>query len=99
MSLLHRAMPWLTLCLLVLLLSIDPANAQIVGGGAGGGGAGQAVLQWFISNIASVIIAGGVIIAGCMLIAGHHTFAGIGVMIVGALIISQWQTIAALFPV
>jgi len=83
----------------VLLLSIDPANAQIVGGGAGGGGAGQAVLQWFISNIASVIIAGGVIIAGCMLIAGHHTFAGIGVMIVGALIISQWQTIAALFPV
>lgn len=99
MSLLHRAIPWLLLCLFVLLLSIDPANAQIGGGAAGGSGAGQAVLQWFISNIASVIIAGGVIIAGCMLIAGHHTFAGIGVMIVGALIISQWQTIAALFPV
>jgi type IV secretory pathway VirB2 component (pilin) len=99
MSVLHRAVPWLILCLLVPLM-IDPASAQLVGGGGGGGtGIAMHILPWFISNIAAFIIAAGIIIAGAGLIMGHlHLGQAVGVVI-GSIIISQWQILAALVPI
>jgi len=98
MSVLERAMPWLTLFLL-LLLTLEPANAQLAGGSMGGSGAAMQVLQWVMSNIAAFIIAVGVVFVGVMLVTGHASLGIVGAMIVGGVVISQWQTIAALFPV
>jgi len=98
MSVLERAMPWLTLFLL-LLLTLEPANAQLAGGSMGGSGAAMQVLQWVMSNIAAFIIAVGVVFVGVMLVTGHASLGIVGAMIVGGVVISQWQNIAQLFPV
>jgi hypothetical protein len=41
----------------------------------------------------------GVLFVGCLLLFGRHTLAGIAVMVIGALVISQYQSIAGLFGI
>jgi type IV secretory pathway VirB2 component (pilin) len=82
---------------LALILSAGAAYAQIAG--AGGGGLLQQIIQWFVQNVVQGLIMAGVLFVGCLLLFGRHTLAGIAVMVIGALVISQYQAIAGLFGI
>jgi type IV secretory pathway VirB2 component (pilin) len=75
-----------------------PAFAQIAGGGGNAGLLSQ-VINWVATNIIGGLIAAGVIFVGCLLLFGRHTLAGVAVMVIGAIVISQYQTIAAFFGI
>lgn len=90
---------WLTVALtLVFLLVADTAFAQAVGGG-GNGGLLSTIIQWISTNLLQGIIMIGVIVIGCMMIAGRHTLGGVVVMVLGAIIIANYNTIAGLFQI
>ena len=72
------------------------AHAQAAGGG---GGLIQPIITWFMTNIGQGLIMIGVVVIGGMMIAGRHTLAGITIMVIGALIIANYTTSAALIPV
>lgn len=94
MTLMLRATPWLVLLLLFLLLTIEPSYAQpTVGGGGAGTGIADQLLQWFITNVVRAALGLAIIVAGFMMLFGHHAWTGIGLMVVGVIIISQWQNI------
>ena len=80
------------------LLIAAPAYAQIAGGGGNTGLLSQ-VINWFTTNIAEGLIASGVLLVGCLLLFGRHTLAGIAVMVIGALVIGNYGTIAGFFGV
>ena len=75
-----------------------PAFAQIAGGGGNAGLLSQ-VIQWVATNIIGGLIAAGVLFVGCLLLFGRHTLAGVAVMVIGAIVISQYQTIAGFFGI
>jgi type IV secretory pathway VirB2 component (pilin) len=66
---------------------------------AAGGGLIQPIITWFMTNIGQGLIMIGVVVVGGMMIAGRHTLAGVAVMVIGALIFANYQTIAALIPI
>jgi type IV secretory pathway VirB2 component (pilin) len=84
--------------LVLTLLVADPAFAQIAGGG-GGGGLMQQIIQWFVTNIVQGLVMGAVLFIGALLLFGRHSLAGVMVVIVGALVIANYQTIAGLFGI
>jgi type IV secretory pathway VirB2 component (pilin) len=89
---------YLTIALaIVFILVADAAFAQGIGGG--NGGLLSAIIQWIATNLLQGIIMIGVIIIGCMMIAGRHTLGGIVVMVVGGIVIANYNAIASLFPV
>ena len=75
-----------------------PAFAQIAGSGGNAGLLSQ-VIQWVATNIIGGLIAAGVLFVGCLLLFGRHTLAGVAVMVIGAIVISQYQTIAGFFGI
>ena len=77
-----------------VLLATEPAFAQIAGGGQG---LLSQVIQWFVTNIVNGHIAAAVLFVGGLLIFGRHTLAGIAVVVIGALVIANYQTIAGFF--
>ena len=83
---------------LALIGAIAPAYAQIAGGGGNAGALSQ-VINWVATNIIGGLIAAGVLFVGCLLLVGRHTLAGVAVMVIGAVVISQYQTIAAFFSI
>jgi type IV secretory pathway VirB2 component (pilin) len=85
---------------LVLALTevVTPASAQIAGGGGNAGLLSQ-VINWVATNIIGGLIAAGVLFVGCLLLFGRHTLAGVAVMVIGAIVISQYQTIAGFFGI
>jgi hypothetical protein len=86
---------------LVLVLTgavVTPAYAQVAGGGGNAGLLSQ-VINWVATNIIGGLIAAGVLFVGCLLLFGRHTLAGVAVMVIGAVVISQYQTIAAFFGI
>jgi hypothetical protein len=83
--------------LFAVLLATEPAFAQL--GGGGGQGLLSQIIQWFVTNIVSGLIAAGVLFAGTLLLFSRHTLAGIAVMVIGALVIANYQTIAGFFGV
>jgi type IV secretory pathway VirB2 component (pilin) len=86
------------LAVLAILLAAPAAYAQIAGGGGNTGLLSQ-VINWFTTNIAEGLIASGVLLVGCLLLFGRHTLAGIAVMVIGALVIGNYATIAGFFGV
>jgi type IV secretory pathway VirB2 component (pilin) len=82
----------------LLCLATSPAFAQVAGGGGNTGLLSQ-VINWFVTNIAEGLIAAGVIFVGCLLLFGRHTLAGIAVMVIGALVIANYATLAGLFGI
>jgi hypothetical protein len=78
----------------LLAANIAPAFAQ-----AAGGGLIQPIIQWVITNIVQGLIEGGILLVGCLLLFSRHTMAGVAVMVIGAIIISQYQTLAGLVPI
>jgi type IV secretory pathway VirB2 component (pilin) len=82
----------------LLCLTTSPALAQIAGGGGNTGLLSQ-VINWFVTNIAEGLIAAGVIFVGCLLLFGRHTLAGIAVMVIGALVIANYATLAGFFGI
>jgi type IV secretory pathway VirB2 component (pilin) len=83
---------------LALTEVITPASAQIAGGG-GNAGLFSQIITWVATNIIGGLIAAGVLFVGCLLLFGRHTLAGVCVMVVGAIVISQYQTIAGFFGI
>lgn len=96
MTFLERAVP-LLICALILALCIEPAFAQTVPGGGTGGASGDAILQWIITNIVRFALGAAVLVGGLTLMFGHHSVAGLGVMVIGGIVVSQWQNIVGLF--
>ena len=99
--LLHRYPPaWLAISAFggVLCLATSPGLAQVAGGGGNTGLLSQ-VINWFVTNIAQGLIAAGVIFIGCLLLFGRHTLAGIAVMVIGALVIANYATLAGFFGI
>lgn len=88
----------LTFAASILLLS-DPAFAQAIAGVGGGTGYLQPIIQWFVQNIVTGIIAAGILIVGLLLIWTHHALQSIAVMVLGALVMAYYSDIAALFQV
>jgi type IV secretory pathway VirB2 component (pilin) len=86
-----------TLAATALVLA-TPAFAQVAGGGGNTGLLSQ-VINWFVTNIVAGLIAAGVLFVGCLLLFGRHTLAGIAVMVIGALVIANYATIAGFFGV
>ncbi len=89
----------LLLCLLAVslfCLAADPAFAAI-GGGGGSGGLLQQFIDWLYTNIFQALIMLGILFVGVMLMLGQHTLIGIAWMAVGALVISNYQTLAGMF--
>jgi type IV secretory pathway VirB2 component (pilin) len=88
----------LTTAILAAAFSVvaGTAHAQAAGGG---GGLIQPIITWFMTNIGQGLIMIGVVVVGGMMIAGRHTLAGVAVMVIGALIFANYQTIAALIPI
>lgn len=86
------------LATVILIVGASPAFAQLGLGGAGSGVLTQ-LIQWVLTNIVQALLGAAVILVGMMLMWGHHTVAGIITVIVGAVVISQWQTIAGFFGV
>lgn len=82
--------------LLVGLIIAPDAHAQL---GGGGGGYVAQLIQWFTTNIAQGLIMGAVLFCGVLLMFGHHTMAGVAVIIVGALVMSHYQELAGLINV
>jgi hypothetical protein len=76
----------------------SPAFAQVAGGGGNTGLLSQ-VIGWFVTNIAQGLIAAGVIFVGCLLLFGRHTLAGVAVMVIGALVIANYGTLAGFFGI
>jgi type IV secretory pathway VirB2 component (pilin) len=72
-------------------------DAQIAGGG--GGGLMNQIITWVVTNIATGVIAAGVLLVGGLLIAGRHSLEAVIVMVIGGLVIANWQTIAGMFGV
>jgi len=97
-KLIERAAPWLILCVLVLL-TMEPAYAQLGVGGGGGGGIADQLLQWFITNVVRAALGFSIMVAGFMLLFGHHAWTGLGLMVVGVIIISQWQNILGMIGI
>jgi len=93
-----RRYTYAAIAMVGILLVADPAFAQFAGGG-GGGGLLQQIIQWFVQNVVQGLIMAGVLFVGCLLLFGRHTLAGIAVMVIGGLVISQYQTIAGMFGV
>lgn len=93
----HRAGS-LALMAILLLVAVEPAHAQLAIGGGGGGMLAQ-VIQWVVQNIVQGLILAAVLLVGCMLIFGRHTLAGIAVVAIGAIVISQYQAIAGMFGI
>ena len=83
---------------LALTEVVTPASAQIAGGGGNAGLLSQ-VIHWVATNIIGGLIAAGVLFVGCLLLFGRHTLAGVAVMVIGAIVISQYQTIAGFFGI
>jgi type IV secretory pathway VirB2 component (pilin) len=83
---------------LALTGAVTPAYAQVAGGGGNAGLLSQ-VINWVATNIIGGLIAAGVLFVGCLLLFGRHTLAGVAVMVIGAIVISQYQTIAAFFGI
>lgn len=94
-----RAEIYLLLALgMVGLSAIEPAHAQLAIGGGGGGMLAQ-VINWVVTNIVQGLILAAVLFVGALLIFGRHTLAGVAVVAIGAVVISQYQTIAGLFGI
>jgi len=74
------------------------ANAQAVGGG-GGSGLLSVFVQWVVTNIAVGAVALAVLACGALLMLGRASFGIIVTIAIGALIISNYQTIAGLFGI
>jgi type IV secretory pathway VirB2 component (pilin) len=91
---------WVAISALCGLLSLatSTAFAQVAGGGGNTGLLSQ-VINWFVTNIAEGLIAAGVIFVGCLLLFGRHTLAGIAVMVIGALVIANYATLAGFFGI
>lgn len=60
-------------------------------------GAANAFIEWMVIQIVPMTIAFSVIVLGGMLLFGHHTWTGLTVMIIAAIVMSEYQTIASLF--
>lgn len=96
---LRHVSPHIVVALACLGLMIAaPAYAQIAGGGGNTGLLSQ-VINWFTTNIAEGLIAAGVLLVGCLLLFGRHSLAGVAVMVIGALVIGNYATIAGFFGV
>ena len=89
---------YIGLALLAVMLLAEPAHAQLAIGGGGGGLLAQ-VINWVVANIIQGLILTAVLFVGAMLIFGRHTLAGVAVVAIGAVVISQYQTIAGLFGI
>jgi len=83
---------------LALVGMVSPAFGQVAGGGGNAGLLSQ-IINWVATNIIGGLIAAGVLVVGCLMLLGRHTLAGVAVMVIGAIVISQYQTIAALFGI
>ena len=90
--------PWATLaaalCVAGVLLAPNLAYAQAVTGGNGGFIA--PILQWFMTNFIGGLIEIGVIVGGVILMFMRLHLAGLVTMIVGSLIVTNYQALAAL---
>jgi hypothetical protein len=77
-----------------VLLAPDLAHAQAVTGAAGGFIA--PVIQWFMTNFIGGLIEIGVLVGGVILMFMRLHLAGLVTMIVGSLIVTNYQALAAL---
>lgn len=84
---------------LALCLATSPAFAQIGGIGGAGGGLLSQIINWFVTNIAQGLIMAGVLFVGGLLLFSRHSLAGIAVVVIGALVIANYATIAGFFNV
>jgi hypothetical protein len=99
---LYRALDgraWLlTVCVLAavaVLLSPDLAYAQVGTTGANGGFIAP-VIDWFMTNFVGGLIEIGVLVGGVILMFMRLHLAGLATMIVGSLVVTNYQTLAAL---
>ena len=77
-----------------VILTPDLAHAQAVTGANGGFIA--PVIQWFAQNFMGGLIEIGVLVGGVILMFMRLHLAGLATMIVGSLIVTNYQTLAAL---
>jgi type IV secretory pathway VirB2 component (pilin) len=93
----RRSITFALALLMVMPFLVTPSYAQIAGGG--GGGLMNQIITWVVTNIATGVIAAGVLLVGGLLIAGRHSLEAVIVMVIGGLVIANWQTIAGMFGV
>ncbi len=77
-----------------VILAPDLAHAQAVTGANGGFIA--PIIQWFMTNFIGGLIEIGVIVGGVILMFMRLHLAGLATMIVGSLIVTNYQALAAL---
>jgi hypothetical protein len=92
----RRAWAYAATALVVAAAILAPhlAHAQAVTGANGGFIA--PVIQWFMTNFIGGLIEIGVIVGGVILMFMRLHLAGLATMIVGSLIVTNYQTLAAL---
>lgn len=95
-----RVPPWLAFAFVAVAVALvglpDVAAAQGIGGGiTGSGGLLQPALTWFGTNLAGGIVMAGVLFVGLGLLVMRMFVGGILMMVVGALVIGNYQTIAS----
>jgi hypothetical protein len=78
-----------------VLLSPDLAYAQVGATGANGGFIAP-VIAWFMQNFVGGLIEIGVLVGGIILMFMRLHLAGLATMIVGSLVVTNYQTLAAL---
>ncbi len=80
---------------LIVLLFAEPAFADF--GGGGGGGLLSQVISWFVTNIVQGLVMAAVLLCGALLMFSRHTMAGIACVVIGAIVIANYTTIAGFF--
>jgi type IV secretory pathway VirB2 component (pilin) len=81
----------------LIVLAASPAYAQIAGGG--GGGLLSQVIQWFVTNIVQGLVMAAVLFCGALLMFSRHTLAGIACVVIGAIVMANYTTIAGFFGI
>lgn len=91
----RRTCSVLAVAALLLVFTTAAAYAQA----AGGGGLLAPIINWVATNLLQGLIEGGILLVGVLLLFSRHTMAGVAVMVIGAIVISQYANLAALVPV
>lgn len=82
---------------LALLLSMSVASAATIGM-AGGTNVIQTLISWAMVNIFQFALDVGIIIIGVSLLFLHFHIRTVGLIMAGALVLSNYQQIVAMFP-
>jgi hypothetical protein len=88
--------PWVVPALMVAVVIVAPQLAHAQGVTGANGGFIAPVINWFMTNFVGGLIEIGVIVGGVILMFMRLHLAGLATMIVGSLIVTNYEALAAL---